>query len=137
MDLNANATVWDCTWPFLSERFPSLTCLPKAAKTSSCWSGEFVQVSGYVPEIFSKPLFLSAKNAQPFFPSQRNDAIFDVFISSCEQIFDVRLLLNWNDVQEFFCGGGKEFVKDFRNSKLLVMCSRDARSLIMSNAPLR
>ena len=100
-------------------------------------SGQFVQVSGYVPEIFSKPLFPSAKKAHPFFPSRQNDAIFDVFISSCEQMFDVRLLLNWNNVQELFCGGGKEFVKDVRNSKSLVVCSRDARSLMILNVPLR
>ena len=52
-------------------------------------------------------------------------------------MFDVRLLLNWNNVQELFYGGGKEFVKDVRNSKLLVVCSRDARSLMILNVPLR
>ena len=99
-------------------------------------SWEFVQVSGYVPEIFSKPLFPSTEKAQPFFPSRRNDAVFDVVISSCEQMRDVRSLLNWNNVQEFCCGGGKEVEKCFKNSKSLVLCSRDARSLIMLKVPL-
>ena len=49
---------------------------------------------------------------------------------------DVSFFLMWHKFQELPCGGGKELENDLRNLKSLVLCSRDALSLIILYVPL-
>ena len=49
--------------------------------------------------------------------------------------FDVRLLLNWNKVQQQSRGGGKRKVNQERNSDGLVGCVWDAASARMLKTP--
>jgi hypothetical protein len=51
----------------------------------------------------------------PFFVGSRfHDAKGDGAFNISEEIFDKRLLRNWNKVQKFVCGGGNVFVKYVR-----------------------